>query len=60
MRVDKCLDGPNYVICDSVEEYMHYEQHRSNVLQQTCREDMKVENRYYGQTIFLNSIYADV
>jgi hypothetical protein len=39
MRVDKYVIGPNYMICDSVEEYMCYEQHHSNV----NAEDMNLE-----------------
>jgi len=60
MRVNTCFGGPNHIICDSVEEYIRYEQHRSNVLQQIYSEDMRVENRYYGQTVLLNRLCANV
>ena len=60
MRINTCFGGPNYVICDSVEEYIRYEQHRSNVLQQIYSEDMRVENRYYGQTVLLNRLCIKV
>ena len=56
MRVDTCYDGPNYLVCDSIEEYVQYEQHRLNIAQQICVEDMKVENRNYGNTVTLNYV----
>jgi hypothetical protein len=56
MRVDTCYDGPNYLVCDSIEEYVRYEQHRSNIAQQVCVEDMKVENRNYGNIVTLNYV----
>jgi hypothetical protein len=56
MRVDTRVIGSNYVICDSIEEYMRYEQHRSHVVEQVTAEDMKVENKYYGNAILLNRI----
>ena len=56
MRVYTCYEGPNYLVCDSIEEYMRYEQHRSNIAQQVCKEDMKVENRTYGNVVTLHYV----
>ena len=51
MRVDTWYDGPNYLVCGSIEEYVQYEQHRSNVAQQVFVEDMKGERKEYGNNI---------
>jgi hypothetical protein len=42
------------VVCDTIEEYIRYEQHRLNVVNQITTEDMKAENKYYGNVIQLN------
>ena len=56
MRVETCYDGLNYLVCNSIEEYIRYEQHRSNIAQQVCVEDMKVENRNYGNIVTLHYV----
>ena len=56
MKLEASYEGPNYVLCDSIEEYMRYEQHRSYVAQQVQAEDMKVESKYYGSAVLLNHI----
>ena len=56
MCVDTCYDGPNYLVCDSIEEYVLYEQHCLNIAQQVCVKDMKVENRNYGNIVRLNYV----
>lgn len=56
MRVDTCYDGPNYLVCGSIEEYVRYEQHRSNVTQQVLDEDMKGEKREYGNMVTVNYV----
>jgi hypothetical protein len=59
MRVDTYYEGPNYVICDSVEEYIQYEQHPLNVARQIHVEDMKVENTFYCNVVTLNYVCLD-
>ncbi len=49
-------DGPNYLICGSIEEYMPYEQHCLNIAQQVYVEDMKLEIREYGNIVSLNHV----
>ena len=56
MRVETCYDGPNYLVCNGIEEYIRYEQHRSNIAQQVSVEDMKVENRNYGNIVTLHYV----
>jgi hypothetical protein len=29
MRINSEYEGPNYLVCDSIEEYLRFEQHRS-------------------------------
>ncbi len=54
MRLETHYDGPNYMLCDSIEEYLRFEQHRSNVAQRVTKEDLSYENQYYGNIIQLN------
>jgi stage V sporulation protein SpoVS len=54
-----CMRIPSHeeamcVVCDTIEEYIRYEQHRLNVVNQITTEDMKAENKYYGNVIQLN------
>ena len=42
------------VVCDTIEEYIRYEEHRLNVVNQITTEDMKAENKNYGNVIQLN------
>jgi hypothetical protein len=42
------------VVCDTIEEYIRYEQHHLNVVNQITTEDLKTENKYYGNVIQLN------
>jgi len=56
MRIYSDYEGPNYLICDSIEEYLRFEHHRSNVAQRVKEEDLSIEHRYYGETIQLNRI----
>ena len=45
---DQCL------VCDTIDDYLKYEQHRLNIVNQVKAEDMKEENKYYGNVIVLN------
>jgi hypothetical protein len=56
MRIYSDYDGPNYLVCDSIEEYIRFEQHRSNVAQRVQEEDLKVEKIYYGNIISLHRL----
>ncbi len=56
MRINSEYEGPNYLICDSIEEYLRFEQHRSSVAQRIKEEDMSIENRYYGETVCRNRV----
>jgi hypothetical protein len=56
MRVYTCYEGPNYLVCGSIEEYLRYEQHHSNIAQQVYVEDMKAENRDYGNMVTLHYV----
>ncbi len=41
-------------MCDTIEDFIKYEQHRLNIISQVTSEDMKSENKYYGNVIVLN------
>jgi hypothetical protein len=51
MRVDTAYEGPNYLMCDGIEEYLRFEQHRSSVVQRVREEDMSIENRDDGPVL---------
>jgi hypothetical protein len=42
------------VVCDTIKEYIQYEQHCLNVVSQIMTEDLKTENKYYGNVIQLD------
>ncbi len=42
------------LMCDTIEDFIKYEQHRLNIISQVTSEDMKSENKYYGNVIVLN------
>lgn len=59
MRVDTAYEGPNYLVCDDIEEYLRFEQHRSSVVQRIQEEELSVENRYYGEMISLQRVTVE-
>jgi hypothetical protein len=59
VRVDTAYEGPNYLMCDDIEEYLRLEQHRSSVVQRVREEDMSIENRYYGEMITLQRVTVE-
>jgi hypothetical protein len=61
MRVDTSYEGPNYLMCDDIEEYstVRLEQHSSSVTQRVQEEDMSIEKRYYGEMISLQRITVE-
>ena len=42
------------LMCDTIEDFIKYEQHHLNIISQVTSEDMKSENKYYGNVIVLN------
>jgi hypothetical protein len=51
-------EGPNYLMCDGIEEYLRFEQHCSSVAQRVKEEDT-IESKYYGEMISLNMIVIE-
>jgi hypothetical protein len=58
MRINSEYEGPNYLVCDSIEEYLRFEQHRSCLVSRVNAEDISIENQYYGETVCLNRMVA--
>ena len=56
MRVNVSTDNAQCITSSSIEEYLASEQHRLNLVNQVTMEDMKTENRYYGNTVFTDRI----
>ncbi len=59
MQVDTAYEGPNYLMCDDIEEYLRFEQHRLSVVQRVREEDMSIENRYYGEMLSLQRVTVE-
>ena len=53
MIVETHDDDVCCLMCVTIEEYIKYEQHRLNIVSQVKAEDMKVENKYYGNIVVL-------
>ena len=51
---DRDVDSDICIVCDNIDDFVKYEQHRLNLISQVQCEDMKVENKYYGNVILLN------
>ncbi len=56
MHINTQYEGPNYLVCDSIEEYLRFEQHRSCLVSRVNEEDLSIENQYYGGTVCLNKM----
>jgi hypothetical protein len=53
MQLESEFEGPDYMLCDSIEDYMKYEQHRSCIINRVQEEDLSIENRYYKNVTML-------
>jgi hypothetical protein len=58
MIVETHDDDATCLMCDTIDDYIKYEQHRLNVVNQVKAEDMKAENKLYGNVIVLNRMYT--
>ena len=56
MMIETYQDDVKCHVCETVNDYSKYEQHHLNVVSQVRAEDMKVENKYYGNVILLNRL----
>ena len=54
MKLERNGDVCDHVMCDTIESYVQYEQHRLNVIRQVYEQDMKVEKKYYGNVVLCN------
>ena len=54
MRIQTDDEDTKCFVCDIVDDYIKYEHHRLNIVNQVKAEDMKAENKYYGNIIVLN------
>ena len=53
-ETDRDANSDICIMCDTIDDFIKYEQHRLNIVSQVSMEDMKVENKYYGNVIVLN------
>ncbi len=58
MWINTEYEGLNYLVCDSIEEYLRFEQHRLCLVSRVNEEDMSIENLYYGETVCLNRTFT--
>ncbi len=54
MKIPMELNDVECLMCDTIEDYIKYEQHSLNIISQITRKDMKSVNEYYGNVIMLN------
>ena len=57
MKLDSESLGPEYLLCDDIDEYVKFEQHRSNVVHRVTQEDLSIENREYGHVLQLKRLH---
>ena len=60
-----CMQVPMYSddvhdVCNNIDEYIKFDQHRSQLLSQVTAEDMKAERRMHGDAIICNHTTACV
>jgi hypothetical protein len=56
MMIETYENDVKCLVCETIDDYIKYEQHRLNVISQVRAEDVKVENKYYGNAILLNRL----
>ncbi len=56
MQLESESEGPDYMLCDSIEDYVKYEQHHSCIIDRVQEEDLSIENRYYRNVTMLYRI----
>ena len=49
-------DDNKYIVCSSIEDYIQYDQHRSNLVMQVQEEDLKSQKDMYGTVIVCNRL----
>lgn len=55
--IDKDRES-KWIVCNDIDDYVRYEQHRLNIVAQVTAQDMKAEKQYYGNVIVLDSMYV--
>ena len=55
MRLEAYDERPKYVLCGNIDEYLRYEQHRSDLAQCVKENNIKVENEYYGNVLVMTN-----
>jgi hypothetical protein len=53
MQLETESEGPDYMLCESIEDYMKYEQHRLCLINRVQEEDLSIENWYYKKVMML-------
>ena len=60
MKVESESIGPEYLLCNDIDEYIKFEQHRLNVVHRVTQEDLSIENREYGHVLQLKLLYMTI
>jgi hypothetical protein len=53
MGLESESEGPDYMLCESIEDDVKYEQHHSCIIDKVQEGDLSVENRYYKNITML-------
>ena len=54
MKIPTVSCNMECLMCDTIKDFIKYVQHRLNIISQVTSEDMKSENKHYGNIIVLN------
>ncbi len=58
MKIPTVSCNVECLMCDTIEDFIKYEQHSLNIISQVTSKDTKSENKYYGNVIVLNRMYT--
>ena len=59
MMIQSAPGGPTEYVCDSIDDFLKYEHHRSLLEQETSERDLKVERKYYGNVVVLEKPHGE-
>ncbi len=54
MQVESEFNGFDYLLCEDIDDYVKYEQHRSCIINKVTEEDLSYENRGYKNITMLH------
>ena len=59
MQIEAEFESKEYIVLSNAEDFLRFDQHRSNICSQVASEDMKTERKLLGDVIFMNRIHVN-